>query len=126
MGAKFSVGRLKFGDTTLAKCTGITVRTDGNNVDLYAGGFKDPHQIQIGNRSVTVSVDFAEWSGDYEPDDVLTNEYVTVELLASNADAERGLSGLSLDNCKAISWEAAATQDGFVTYRMEFRLARNS
>lgn len=123
---KFSVGRLKVGSDTIAKCTGITVRIDGGNVDLYAGGFKDPRDSQVGNRSTTVSVEYAEYSGNMDPDTVLPNTYVTVELLASAADAERGLSGLTLTNCKAVSWEAASTQDGYVTYRLELRYTRGS
>ena len=120
---KFSVGKLKMGSVTLAKCTGITVRYDGGPVDLYAGGFQDPLAIELGNRAVTITVEYAEWTGDFKPDDVLTNEYVDVELLASDADAERGLSGLTLHQCKAATWEVATTQDGFATYRMEFRKA---
>ncbi len=120
---KFSVGRFKMGGVTLAKCTGITVRYDGGPVDLYAGGFVDPLEIELGNRAVTLTVEYAEWTGDFAPDDVLTNEYITIELLASEADAARGLSGLTLNQCKAVNWEVASTQDGFATYRMEFRKA---
>ena len=123
---KFSVGKLSMGETTIAKCTDITVRYEGNPVDLYAGGFQDPREIQIGNKSITVSVDYAEWEGDLEPSTVLTNEYVTVTLLASDADAERGLSSLTLTNCKAVSWEVSSSQDGFVTYRLELRYTRGS
>jgi hypothetical protein len=119
----FSVGRIKVGDDTLAKCTGITIRHDGSPVDLYAGGYMDPLDIQIGNRVITITVEYAEWSGDIDPDTLLPNTYVSVQLLASAADANRGLQGLTLNNCKAVSWEAASTQDGFVTYRLELRKA---
>jgi hypothetical protein len=119
----FSVGRIKIGDDTLAKCTGITIRHDGSPVDLYAGGYMDPLDIQIGNRVITITVEYAEWSGDIDPDTLLPNTYVSVQLLASAADSNRGLQGLTLHNCKAVSWEAASTQDGFVTYRLELRKA---
>lgn len=117
----FSVGRISVGATTIAKCTGITVRYEGNAVDLYAGGYKLPREIELGNTAVTVSVEYAEWDGDIELDDLLTNTAVDVTLLASESDAERGLSGLTLTNCKAVSWEISSTQDGFVTYRLELR-----
>jgi hypothetical protein len=118
---KFSVGRIKVGDDTIAKCSGITVRYEGNPVDFYGGGYKDPLEIEVGNRSITVSVDYAEYQATIDPDIILPNTYVNVELLASNADADRGLSGLTLNRCKAVSWEVSSTQDGFVTYRLELR-----
>lgn len=123
---KFSVGRLKVGSDTIAKCTGITVRYDGGPVDLYAGGYMDPRAIEIGNRAITITVEYATYSDSMNPDTVLPNTYVDLELLASAADAERGLSGLTLAHCKAVSWEAASTQDGFVTYRLELRKATSS
>ncbi len=120
---KFSVGRIKIGSDTIAKCTGITIRHDGSPVDLYAGGYMDPLAIEIGNRVITITVEYAEYTGNMNPDTVLPNTYVDVELLASSADSNRGLSGTTLRNCKAVSWEAASTQDGFVTYRLELRKA---
>jgi len=125
---KFSVGKIKYGDDTLAKCTGITIRVDGNPVDLYAGGFSDPLEIEIGNRAITVSVEFAEWAGDVaDVQEVLDNQYVDIEILASDYSASRGLASTAkIERCKAISWEASSTQDGWVTYRMEFRKAYQS
>ena len=118
---KFSVGRITVGLDTITKCTGITVRIDGNPVDFYGGGFMDPLEIEIGNRAITISVDYAEYSDSLDPDTILPNTYVNVELLASSADAERGISSFTLNRCKAVSWEIASTQDGFVTYRLELR-----
>ena len=117
----FSVGRITVGDDTIAKCTGISVRYDGNPVDFYGGGYKDPLEIEIGNRAVTISVDYAEWAGEVDPDTILPNTYVDVVLLASAGDEDRGISSLTLSRCKAVSWEIASTQDGFVTYRLELR-----
>jgi hypothetical protein len=116
----FSVGKITIGSDTLAKCTGITLRFDGSPVELYAGGFSLPRDIQLGNQSVTISVEYAEWA-DLDVSAILTNEVVSVVLLASSADEDRGLSGLTLANCKAVSWEIASTQDGFVTYRLELK-----
>ena len=118
---KFSVGRIKVGSDTIARCTGITIRYDGNPVDFYGGGYQDPLEIEVGNRATTITVEFAEWSGNIDPDTVLPNTYVNVELLASAADSNRGVSSLTLNRCKAVSWEIASTQDGFVTYRLELR-----
>ncbi len=125
---KFSVGKIKYGSDTLAKCTGITIRVDGNPVDLYAGGFSDPLEIEIGNRAITISVEFAEWSGDVaEVQEVLDNLYVDIEVQASDYSVTRGLTSTTkIERCKAVSWEAASTQDGWVTYRMEFRKAYQS
>jgi len=116
----FSVGRITVGEDTLAKCTGITVRFDGNPVELFAGGYQLPREIQLGNRSVTLSIEYAEWA-DLDAAEILTNTAVSVILLASTDDEDRGLSGLTLTNCKATSWEIASTQDGFVTYRLELK-----
>lgn len=118
---KFSVGRITVGEDTIAKCTGISVRIDGNPVDFYGGGYVDPLEIEVGNRAITISVDYAEYAGDLDPDTVLPNTYVDVVLLASASDENRGISSFTLTRCKAVSWEIASTQDGFVTYRLELR-----
>lgn len=118
---KFSVGKIKVGDDTIARCTEITVRVDGGPVDFYGGGYMDPLEIEIGNRATTITVAFAEWTGGVDPDSVLSNSYVDIELLASDADVNRGISGVLLKRCKAVSWETTSTQDGFVTYRLELR-----
>jgi len=122
----FSVGRIQVGETTIAKCTGITVRYEGNPVEFYGGGFKEPLEIELGNMSITITVEFAEWSEGIDPDSVLPNTYVDVQLLASSDDPNRGIRDLPLKRCKAVSWETASTQDGFVTYRLELRKAYSS
>lgn len=119
---KFSVGQIQVGADTIGKCTGISVRADGGPVDMYAGGYQLPLAIELGNRNVTISVDYVEWTtSDIEA--VLTNTLVDVVLLASAADAARGLSGVTLTNCKATSYEITSTQDGFVTYRLELKMS---
>jgi len=122
---KFSVGRIKLGTQTVAKCTGITIRFDGNPVEFHGGGCQEPLAIELGNRTTSITVDYAEWA-DLDVDSILTNEYVNVEILASEYDANRGLSGLTLNKCKAVSWEITSSQDGFVTYRLELRKAYSS
>jgi len=121
---KFSVGKIKIGAETIAKCTGITLRFDGGPVDYYGAGYPEPLEIELGNRAVTISVDYGEWA-TVDPDSILSNSYVDVELLASDYDATRGISGLTLQRCKATSYEVASTQDGFITYRLELRKAKN-
>jgi hypothetical protein len=122
---KFSVGRIKVGVETIGKCTGVSVRADGGAVDMYAGGYQLPLETELGNRSVTISVDYVEWTGDPKAiESILSNDYVDVELLASAADAARGLSGVTLARCKATSYEMTSTQDGFVTYRLELKMTQ--
>jgi len=118
--AKFSVGKIMVGTDTIGKATGISVRADGAPVDMYAGGYPLPHEIELGNRSITISVDYVEWTiTDIE--DVLTNGYVDVVLEASDFDAARGLSGITLARCKATNYEMTSSQDAFITYRLELK-----
>lgn len=117
---KFSVGKIKVGSDTIGKCTGISVRFDGGPVDMYAGGFPDPLEVELGNRATTISVDYVEWAVE-DVEEILSNEYVNIELQASDYDAQRGLAGLTLNRCKATSYEITSSQDGFVTYRLELR-----
>ena len=121
---KFSVGKLSIGGDVIAKCTGITLRFDGGPVDYYGGGFPEPLEIELGNRAITITVDYGEWD-TVNPDDVLSNSDVDLELLASDYDANRGISGLTLQRCKATSYEVTSAQDGFITYRLELRKAKN-
>lgn len=108
------------GENVIAKCTGIAIRYEGGPVEFYGGGHVDPLEIELGNRSTVITVDYAEWS-DLDVSKVLTNSYVDVEVLASEADEAKGLQGLTLKRCKAVTWEITSTQDGFVTYRLELR-----
>jgi len=117
---KFSVGKISVGTDVIGKCTGISVRFDGGPVDMYAGGFPDPLEVELGNRATTISVDYVEWSVE-DVEEILSNEYVNITLQASDYDAARGLSGLTLNRCKATSYEITSSQDGFVTYRLELR-----
>ncbi|MHA1754304.1 MAG: hypothetical protein ACTSYR_02175 [Candidatus Odinarchaeia archaeon] len=123
---RFSVGRFKMGDKILATCQDITVRFDGGAVELHADGFYDPVEVELGNRTTTITVRYAEWADDIDVTDVLTNEYITIELLPSPENANRGIKPFNLTRCKAVSWEITSSQDAFVTYSMEFRKARSS
>jgi len=111
------------GGQTIGKCTGISVRYEGGPVDVYGGGYPEPLEIFLGNRSTTISVDYVEWSVE-DVDQILTDSYVDVELLGSEYDLNRGLSGMTLTRCKAVTWELTSTQDGVVTYRLELRKAK--
>jgi len=122
---KFSVGRIQLGADIIGKCTGISVRFDGGPVDLYAGGYPEPLEIYLGNRATTITVDYVEWTVE-AVDQILTDQYVDVVLLGSAYDEERGLAGLTLQRCKAVSWELTSTQDGVVTYRLELRKSKAS
>lgn len=117
---RFSVGKISIESQVIAKCTGITVRFDGNPVEFYGAGQQDPFEIQLGNKATTITVEYGEWAVD-DVASILSNSYVDIELLASDYDAARGISGVTLNRCKATSWEITSTQNGFVTYRLELR-----
>lgn len=123
---RFSVGRIKLGTDVIGLCSGISVRVEGNLVDYYGGGFFDPREIEVGNRTITITIDTIEWVSGIDPKNALSNEYLDVELMASAQDPSRGIAGITLTNCKASSWEITSTQDGFVSYRVELRYARHS
>jgi hypothetical protein len=117
---RFSVGKISIEGETIAKCTGITVRFDGNPVDFYGAGQQDPLEIQLGNKATTITVEYGEWDVD-DVASILSDSYVDIELLASDYDANRGITGLTLNRCKATSWEITSSQNGFITYRLELR-----
>ena len=122
---KFSVGTISVGSDIIGKCTGISVRWDGAPVQMYAGGYPEPLEIELGNRSVSISVDYVEWSVT-DVDAILSNDYVTITLAGSDFDVARGISGITLARCKATNYEVTSTQDGFVTYRLELQKAHSS
>lgn len=117
---KFSVGKISVGTDVIGKCTGISVRFDGGPVDMYAGGFPDPLEVELGNRSTTITVDYVEWTVS-DVEEILTNSYVNVVLSGSDFDAARGISGLTLNRCKVTSYELTSSQDGFISYKLELR-----
>lgn len=117
---KFSVGKISVGSDTIGKCTGISVRFDGGPVDMYAGGYPDPLEVELGNRSTVITVDYVEWSVS-DVDEILSNSYVDVALSGSDFDAARGISGLTLNRCKVVNYELTSTQDGFISYKLELR-----
>lgn len=121
---KFSVGKIKVGADTIGKCTGISIRADGGPVDMYAGGCPEPLEVELGNRSVTISVDYVEWTKT-DIAAILDNSYVDIELQASDYDANRGLASITLARCKATSYEITSGQDAFVTYKLELRKSYN-
>lgn len=117
---KFSVGKISVGTDVIGKCTGISVRFDGGPVDMYAGGYPDPLEVELGNRSTTITVDYVEWAVS-DVEEILTNSYVDVVLSGSDFDAARGISGLTLNRCKVTSYELTSSQDGFISYKLELR-----
>lgn len=117
---KFSVGKISVGSDEIGKCTGISVRFDGGPVDMYAGGFPDPLETELGNRSTVITVDYVEWSVE-DVDEILSNGYVNVSLSGSDYDVARGIAALTLNRCKVVNYEITSTQDGFVSYRLELR-----
>ena len=117
---KFSVGQISIGTDIIGKATGISVRYDGGPVDMYAGGYPDPLEVELGNRSTTITVDYVEWTVE-DIDEILSNGYVNVSLSGSAYDVARGISSLTLNRCKVVNYEITSTQDGFVSYRLELR-----
>lgn len=117
---KFGVGKIKIGaGDIIATCTGITVRTDGGPVEYRGGGYSLPMWIELGAKSVEISVESAKF--DVDPAE-LDNTYVTVEL---SVGAEgRGLVG-DITNCKLVDYEVRQTQDGYIVSTMTLRKAEN-
>ena len=88
-----------------------------------AGGYPDALEVIINTRTVTISVDYVEFDTSTDPTDVVNDAYVDIELMASAYDANRGATGLTLTDCKIVSYEMNTSQDGYVSYRMELRWA---
>lgn len=117
---KFGVGKIKIGaGDAVATCTGITVRTDGGPVEYRGGDYRLPMWIELGAKSVEISVESAKF--DVDPAE-LDNAYVTVEL---SAGAEGGGLVASVTNCKLVDYEVRQTQDGFVVSTLTLRKAEN-
>lgn len=126
---KFSVGKLTIDSKVIASCAGITVTYDGSPVDYYAGDYRYPLAIELGNQSCEISVDSAEFDLEIFPKDqgetgpalLLTNTYVDVVLEAGPNGG--GLVG-TIKNCKITSYEVVSTQDDFVKASLTLRKAQ--
>jgi len=116
---KFSVGKITIDGDTIATCTGITVRHDGGAVEHRAGDYRYPMWIELGAKSLEISVESAKF--DVDPSE-LNNTYVTVELQTGAEGG--GLTG-TLTNMKVVSYEVRETQDAFVVSTMVLRKAEN-
>jgi len=120
MAYKFGVGTIQIGSgTAIASCTGITVRTDGGPVEFRGGDHRLPMWIELGAKSVEITVESAKF--DVDPAE-LDNEYVTLTL---SAGAEGGGLTGSITNCKLVSYEVRQAQDAFVVSTMTLRKAAN-
>jgi hypothetical protein len=89
--------------------TEISVSYDGDPQSFYAGDYRLPMAIELGNRSGEISASSSRFSTDDAP---LTNEYVDVTLgLGVNSG---GLAGTIL-GCKITNYNVSSTQNDFVT-----------
>ena len=89
--------------------TEITVSYDGDPQSFYAGDYRLPMAIELGNRSGEISASSSRFSTDDAP---LTNDYIEVTLgLGVNGG---GLSGV-IPGCKITNYNVSSTQNDFVT-----------
>jgi len=120
MDYKFSVGKIAIGSgTAIATCTGITVRTDGGPVEFRGGDYRLPMWIELGAKSVEITIESAKF--DTDPSE-MDNAYITLTLSTGNEGG--GLAG-TITNCKVISYEVRQTQDAFVVSTLVLRRAEN-
>lgn len=114
MALKFSVGRIKRGDTTyVGVCRSITVSYDGAPVEYRGGDFRYPVEIHNGDQSLTVTAE----SADYDAAEPTFGVRETLEL---EAGEHGGGIVVTLTNMVLVSAEIAATQDGFVATSLEW------
>lgn len=116
---KFSVGKIVVGATTIAYCTGITVRYDGGPVEFRGGDYRYPVWVELGAKSLEITIESAKF--DVDPAE-LNNAYVTVEL---QTGAEGGGLAGTITNMKVVSYEVRQAQDTFVVSTMVLRKAEN-
>ncbi len=116
---KFSVGKIIVGTTTIAQCTGITVRYDGGPVEFRGGDYRYPVWVELGAKSLEITVESAKF--DVDPAE-LNNAYVSVEL---QTGAEGGGLAGTIPNMKVVSYEVRQAQDAFVVSTMVLRKAEN-
>ena len=89
--------------------TEITVSYDGDPQSFYAGDYRLPMAIELGNRSGEISASSSRFSTDDAP---LTNDYIEVTLgLGVNGG---GLSGV-IPGSKITNYNVSSTQNDFVT-----------
>jgi len=89
--------------------TEITVSYDGDPQSFYAGDYRLPMAIELGNRSGEISASSSRFSTNDAP---LTNDYIDVTLgLGVNGG---GLSG-TIPGCKITNYNVSSTQNDFVT-----------
>ena len=116
---RFSVGKIVVGSTTIALCTGISVKLDGGPAELRAGDYRYPVAINHGAKSLEITVESAKF-------DVIPSEfddaYVTVEL---QAGTEGGGVTETITNMKIVSYDLKTEQDAFVTSTLVLRKAEN-
>jgi len=112
---QFSVGTMNTSaegggcDVEIGIMTEITVSYDGDPQSFYAGDYRLPMAIELGNRSGEITASSSRFSTNDAP---LTNDYITVTLgLGVNGG---GLAGV-IAGCKITNFNVSSTQNDFVT-----------
>lgn len=114
---KFSVGKVKRGDSSYVGCIrNITVSYDGAPVELRCGDYRYPREIKAGDQSLTVTAE----SVDY---DATEPTFGTRETLELEAGPNGGGIVVTLTNMVLVNVEIRSTQDGYVTSSLEWRKA---
>jgi hypothetical protein len=112
---QFSVGTMSVAEESggcsqeIGIMTEVNISYDGDPQSFYAGDYRLPMAIELGNRSGEISASSSRFSTDDAP---LTNNYVDVTLgLGVNGG---GLSG-TIAGCKITNYSVTSTQNDFVT-----------
>lgn len=104
---QFSVGTIQVGSNDLGTVTSLNVSYDGDPQSFYAGDYRLPIAVELGNRSGQITTSTARFDS---ADTVLDNRYLNVTL--GSGQNSGGLTG-TINNCKVVSYNVNSAQADF-------------
>jgi len=120
---QFSVGTMSIApeggspSVEVGVMTDIAVSYDGDPQSFYAGDYRLPLAIQLGNRTGEITATSSRWM---ITDNMLTNNYVDVTFGFGNCDG--GLTG-TIVSAKLTNYNVTSTQNDFVTSDVTLNIA---